>query len=37
VKLSGQKEAVLLEMMRGRLKEARETAARFKGRTSVLG
>src|SRR5215471_92353 len=35
VKLSGQKEAVLLEMMRGRLKEAREMAARFKTKTSV--
>jgi hypothetical protein len=36
VKLSGQKEAVLLEMMRERLKEARETAVRFvpKGKTS---
>jgi hypothetical protein len=37
VKLSGQKEAVLLEMMRERLTEAREAAARFKGKTSVLG
>ena len=37
VKLSGQKEAVLLEMMRERLKEAREAAARFEGKTSVLG
>ena len=33
VKLSGQKEAVLLEMMRERLKEAREVSARFRPQT----
>jgi hypothetical protein len=37
VKLSGQKDGTLLEMMRERLKEAQEAAARLKGKTSVLG